>query len=105
MNVKHFIEDKTLLFELTEEIDHHSSNRIRKRADYEIQRFMPKEVIIDLKKVKFMDSAGIGLLLGRYKVANCYGGKLSVANANPKIKNIIEMSGILNVISFNDNLN
>ena len=69
MNVNHLIEDKTLIFEITEELDHHESEKIRKRADYEIQRFMPKKVIFDFKRVKFMDSAGIGLILGRYKQA------------------------------------
>ena len=73
MNVNHFIEDKTLVFEITEELDHHESEKIRKRADYEIQRFMPRRVIFDFKRVKFMDSAGIGLLIGRYKQAESYG--------------------------------
>ena len=40
MNVKHFIEDKILLFEITEELDHHQTEKIRNRADYEIQRFI-----------------------------------------------------------------
>ena len=99
MNVKHFIEDKILLFEVTEELVHHESEKIRKRADYEIQRFMPKKVIFDFKKVNFMDSAGIGLIIGRYKSANCYGGVLEIINVKPKIKRIFEMSGLLKIIS------
>lgn len=98
MNVKHFIEDKLLVFEIVEELDHHACERIRKRADYEIQRFMPKKVILDLKKVSFMDSAGIGLVLGRYKTTNSFGGSLEIANANNKLKKIFEMSGILKII-------
>jgi len=100
--VKHFIEDKTLLFEITEELDHHNSERIRNRADYEIQRFMPKRVILDFKKVNFMDSAGIGLIIGRYKQTNCFGGKLEIVNVNSKIKKVFEMSGILNIIPILD---
>lgn len=98
MNVKHFIEDKILLFEFTEELDHHESEKIRKRADYEIQRFMPKKVIFDFKKVNFMDSAGIGLIIGRYKSANCYGGTLELINVKPKLKKIFDMSGVSKVI-------
>ena len=105
MNVNHFIEDKTLIFEVTEELDHHESERIRKRADYEIQRFMPKRVIFDFKKVKFMDSAGIGLIIGRYKQAECYGGKLELINVNEKLKKIFEMSGILKIIQITENGN
>ncbi len=98
MNVKHFIEDKLLIFEITEEIDHHNSERIRKRADYEIQRFMPKKVIFDFKKVNFMDSAGIGLIIGRYKTTNDFGGNLELINVNSKLKRVFEMSGILKII-------
>ncbi len=47
MIVKHFIEDKLLIFEVIDEIDHHQVERIRERADYEIQRLMPKKVIFD----------------------------------------------------------
>ena len=55
MNVKHFIEEKMLIFEITEEMDHHVVEKIRKRTDYEIQRLIPKEVIFDFTKVKFND--------------------------------------------------
>ena len=61
MNVKHFVQEKLLIFEITEELDHHNVEIIRRRADYEIQRFMPKTVIFDFNHVLFMDSAGIGL--------------------------------------------
>lgn len=98
MNVKHFIEEKILIFEITEELDHHVVERIRKRTDYEIQRLMPKEVIFDFSKVKFMDSAGIGLVLGRYKQANSFGGKMKLVNCNERIKKILEMSGVTKII-------
>lgn len=103
MNVKHFMEDKLLVFEIVEELDHHTCERIRKRADYEIQRFMPKKVILDLKKVNFMDSAGIGLVLGRYKTTNNFGGKLELANVDEKLEKIFKMSGMLKIIPICNN--
>lgn len=105
MNVNHFIEDKTLIFEITEELDHHVAEKIRKRADYEIQRFMPKKVIFDFKRVNFMDSAGIGLIIGRYKQTEAYGGKLEMINVSEKLRKIFEMSGILKIIEITDNEN
>lgn len=105
MEVKHFIKDKLLIFEITEEIDHHSCERIRKRADYEIQRFMPKKVILDFKKVNFMDSAGIGFVIGRYKTANNYQGDLEMINVSEKLKKIFEMSGILKIIPIINKIN
>ena len=102
MNVKHFIDDKVLFFEITEEIDHHTSEIIKKRTDYEIQRFMPKRVIFDFKRVSFMDSAGIGFIIGRYKQAISFGGKLEIINVKEKIKKVFEMSGILKIIQIID---
>ena len=98
MNVKHIIEDKLLIFEIVEELDHHTCDKIRKRTDYEIQRFMPKKVILDLKNVKFMDSAGIGFVLGRYKIVNSFGGTLEIINVEKSLKKIFEMSGMLKII-------
>ena len=102
MKFKHFIEEKILLVEISEEIDHHTSEKIRNRMDYEIQRFMPKKVIMDLKEVVFMDSAGIGLIIGRYKVIKKYGGILEIQNVSTKLKRIFSMSGIENIINIKE---
>ena len=98
MKVNHYIEEKILEFEITEEIDHHNSEKIRNRIDYEIQRFMPKKVILNLGQVKFMDSAGIGLIIGRYKTTKLYGGELEVHNVSDKLKKILDMSGIHKIV-------
>ena len=72
--------------------------KIRRRIDNEIQRYMPKEVIFDFSNVSFMDSAGIGLIIGRYKLINMIGGELKIANVNTQIQKIFEMSGLLRLI-------
>jgi len=90
--------DKLLLLQITEEIDHHSSEKIRTRADFEIQKYIPKKVVMDFEKVNFMDSAGIGMILGRYKMATMFGGTMNMVNVNPSVKKVFEMSGILKLI-------
>ena len=95
-------EDRLLVIKITEEIDEFSVQKIRRRVDYEIERYMPKEIIFDFNNVTFMDSAGIGLIIGRYKVANMLGSKLEVANLTQGIKKIFEMSGILKLITITD---
>lgn len=102
MNVKHFMEDRLLVFEITEDLDHHRSEIIRRRADYEIQRFMPKRVVFDFNRVVFMDSAGIGLIIGRYKTVSSFGGSLEMTNVSDKLKRVFEMSGILKIIPMID---
>ena len=91
-------ENKRLTFEIHEEIDEYVVQNMRRRIDNEIERYMPKEVIFDFNKVSFMDSAGIGLIIGRYKLINMIGGELKIANVNTQIQKIFEMSGLLRLI-------
>ena len=91
-------EDKLLIFKITEEIDECNVQKLRRKADYDIERYMPKKVIFDFDSVTFMDSAGIGLIIGRYKFANMLGAKLEVSNLTQSVKRIFEMSGILKLI-------
>ena len=102
MKIKHFIEEKMLIVEITEDLDHHESEKIRRRVDYEIQRFLPKRVVFDFNRVVFMDSAGIGLIIGRYKTVSRYGGELELINVGNKVKRIFEMSGLLRMIRIID---
>ena len=98
MESEYFEEDKLLIIKITDEIDECSVQKIRRKADYEIERYMPRKVVFDFDSVTFMDSAGIGLIIGRYKFANMLGGKLEVANLTQNVKKIFEMSGILKLI-------
>ena len=90
--------DKRLIFEISEDIDECVAQKIRRRLDNEIERYMPKEVIFDFNKVSFMDSAGIGLLIGRYKLVDMLGGKVEVTNLTTPVRKIFEMSGVLKII-------
>ena len=88
MEIKYNEKDKLLTIKIKEEIDDCAVQKIRRRADFEIERYMPKKVIFDFDSVTFMDSAGIGLIIGRYKFANMLGAKLELANLTPSEKNI-----------------
>ena len=99
----YFKEDKLLVFKITEEIDEHSVQMIRRKADYEIERYMPKRIVFDFDSVTFMDSAGIGLLIGRYKFANMLGARLEISNLTQSVRRIFDMSGILKLIPIVDN--
>ena len=63
MEITYIKEDKLLNVNITEEIDHHTTEKMRRRLDYEIQRHMPRKVIFDFDSVTFMDSAGIGMVI------------------------------------------
>ena len=98
MESKFYEDKKMLVFKITDEIDDCSVQKIRRKADYEIERYMPRKVVFDFDSVTFMDSAGIGLIIGRYKFTNMLGGKLEVANLTQSVRKIFEMSGILKLI-------
>ena len=98
MESKFYEKDKLLVFKITDEIDDHTVQMIRRKADYEMERYMPRKVIFDFNRVTFMDSAGIGLIIGRYKFAKMLGSKVELANLTSNIKKIFEMSGILRLI-------
>ena len=97
MNSKYIQEDKLLVLEITQEIDHHTAENIRRVADNEITRYMPKKVILDFNNISFMDSSGIGIVIGRYKMIKMLGGSLEIKNANQSIKKILDMSGITKI--------
>lgn len=91
-------EDKLLIVKLTEEIDHHTTEKIRRKADYEIERHMPRKTIFDFDQVTFMDSAGIGMIIGRYKRVKMLGGKIEMIHVKPTVKKIFDMCGISKLI-------
>ena len=102
MEIRFYEKDKLLVFKISEEIDDYSVQKMRRSADYEIERYMPKKVIYDFDSVTFMDSAGIGFIIGRYKFANMLGAKLEVTNLTPSVQKIFDMSGILKLIPVTD---
>ena len=98
MESKFYEEDKLLVFKITDEIDDCNVQKIRRKADYEIERYMPRKIVFDFNSVTFMDSAGIGLIIGRYKFAKMLGASLELSNLTGSVKKIFEMSGILKLI-------
>ena len=90
--------DKLLTLKISEEIDENCTDKLRRKIDNEITRFLPRKVIFDFSNVSFMDSAGIGMLLGRYKVIKMLGGNLELSNVNNQVRKVFEISGILKII-------
>ena len=80
------------------EIDHHSASLIRISIDDAIIHKRPQTLILDFSKVSFMDSSGIGVILGRYRTIRDRGGSMYVTHMNPHIARIFHMSGMDRVI-------
>jgi stage II sporulation protein AA (anti-sigma F factor antagonist) len=85
--------DGELRVELSGEIDHHTAKGLRERIDTAIFLYRAESVVLGLGGVGFMDSAGLGLILGRYAVARDLGGKVSVADPQPEVERILRLAG------------
>ena len=93
MNTDIVYSNDVLYVKLTGDIDHHTAKFIREDIDRALYKYQPPTVIMDLSNVEFMDSSGLGLILGRYTKVNMLGGILKVANPNPRIEEILIMAG------------
>ena len=88
------LEEGVLTVRLSGEIDHHSARTVREETDTLIQQKRPHELRLDFSSVTFMDSSGIGLIMGRYRVISLLGGKLEVVNVPPNLQKIFVLSGL-----------
>ncbi|MCK9216819.1 MAG: anti-sigma F factor antagonist [Firmicutes bacterium] len=98
MQITFEIANEALIIKLFGELDHHSSDYIREKIDAEIADKNFKKIIIDVGNLNFMDSSGIGVMIGRYKQITSKGGKLAIANLNPQIKRIYDVCGLKKII-------
>lgn len=87
-----------LLVQVPEELDHHNATAIRIKADQYIMDDVVDHVIFDFEKTAFMDSSGLGVLMGRYKKLANFGGRVLAIHVNPRIHRIMKMAGVTEFI-------
>lgn len=104
LQVKFSNKGTTLIVSIIGEIDHHSCEYIRQKVDGEIIKSSTKNVIFDLTDVGFMDSSGIGVIMGRYKNVQNLNGKTALTGLNGNIKRVFDLAGLLKVIPSFDNI-
>lgn len=83
-----------LTVSLTGEIDHHNASVLRIESDEAIQRCLAPTVTLDFGNVTFMDSSGIGFVLGRYRIVESYGGSIEVINLSNRLYNMMKLAGL-----------
>lgn len=75
------------------EIDHHHAKELRETIDFAVRDALPPVVVLDFRGVTFMDSSGIGLIMGRSRLMEEYGGTLEIHNPPPHIRKVLRISG------------
>ena len=83
---------------LSGEIDHHVALPIREKTDAAIISAHPKRVVLDFSGVTFMDSSGIGVIMGRYKRIYMLGGEVCAVHTSERMKKILTMSGVTRIM-------
>ncbi len=94
MDMIAWMEDNRLYIKLSGEIDHHSIKEIREKIDNTIFLQKPKELYLNLEAIDFMDSSGLGLILGRLRLIKEYSGTLNVQNPTPRVEKMLRMAGV-----------
>lgn len=92
--MKYEVQENCLTIFLPGELDHHNAEEIRKRSDYLIDQNHIRYVIFDFTDTTFMDSSGIGVIMGRYKRIYMLGGEVCAVHTSERMKKILTMSGV-----------
>lgn len=98
MHIKFTNRGTTLIIRIIGELDHHTAEYVRQKIDGELLKSTTRNIIFDFSELSFMDSSGIGVIIGRYKNILKLNGKAAVVNTNDQIMRILDMSGILKII-------
>lgn len=92
------VQNHCLIVELGSDLDHHVSVKIKERSDRIIATENIRHVIFDFSKSNFIDSSGIGVIMGRYKQVKFTGGTLAVTGITPPVDRILKISGLYKII-------
>ena len=94
MSVRLILKETEMTAILSGEIDHHSAREIREAIDEAASKVKPKVLTLDFSAVQFMDSSGVGLIMGRCKLMQIWAGRVIIANLPPKIEKIVSLAGL-----------
>ena len=90
--------DNCLMVRMPEEVDHHRASYICEGADRLLVRENVENVVFDFEDTRFMDSSGIGIIMGRYRKISCFGGHVYAIHTDRQIQRIFRMSGLHKIV-------
>ncbi|WP_405729576.1 STAS domain-containing protein [Anaerotignum sp.] len=96
--------NKTMIILISGEVDHHTAIELRRQTESALAQMGGRNIIFGFEEVTFMDSSGIGMMIGRYKQLQALGGRIAIACANEKIAEIIRLSGLTKLLPVFDTI-
>ena len=98
------IKKKTLVVSLSGELDHHTAKDVKNLIEEVIKNRGVVNLVFDFTNLTFMDSSGIGVVIGRYKLISSIGGKVTIVSPAKNINRLLSMSGINKIIEIYDDV-
>ncbi len=96
--IQYSLKENTIVVALNGELDHHNAVDVREKLDAYIFSGKVKNIIFDFQNTTFMDSSGIGVILGRHRLLKGVGGVIGVANVNKSVERILTISGLYKIV-------
>lgn len=96
------VKENVLCIRLEGELDHHTSGQLREQVEASLDENRIHHILLNLQELRFMDSSGLGVILGRYKRIKNEGGEMVVCAISPSVKRLFEMSGMFKIISLEE---
>lgn len=94
MATEYKIENRVLYIYLDGELDHHLAKKVKHKCDIILKSYPIKDIEFDFTRSGFIDSSGIGVILGRYRQVQAMGGTVKVSHMSPSVRRIIHMAGL-----------
>lgn len=98
LTIKMEIKQNVLCIRLGGELDHHTADELRRQATAIIEEHEIRHIVLNLESLTFMDSSGLGVILGRYKQIKHLHGEMVVCAISPAVQRLFEMSGLFKII-------
>ena len=96
--MKYQVQENCLTIFLPEDVDHHNAEEIKREADRLIDREHIRYIIFDFADTGFMDSSGIGVIMGRYKKVYMMGGEVWAVHTSERMRTILTRSGVMKIM-------
>ncbi|MFC4387714.1 anti-sigma F factor antagonist [Gracilibacillus marinus] len=95
--------ENVLVVRLEGELDHHSAAHLKMEWQEQMQKNNSKHVVLNLENLQFMDSSGLGVVLGRYKEVQQIGGEMVVCSISNAVKRLFDLSGLFKIVRLEEN--
>ena len=99
MEEKYQLKEGCLTIQMPKELDHHEAGRLKMEADFLIGAYHVRRLVFDFRETEFMDSSGIGVLIGRSRNLSFSGGQVVATNLSPRVEQIFRISGLQRLIT------